>query len=219
MPGVEQAVTYYGRDLTVFRRLADQALRETDERYTASWNRRPKGTVRSGTARARLLELADGVMFDEIEVTGEGEDYVRVLLPILGSKLYLRTRPKVVTPAEDGELFSLDLFGMVGTLYLFWQAAADGSGLARLSIAEVLTPPDLWRRKCVVRNEIFITPDIVAIPTPIPTGIGNYDDDLNGVVGRLESEEAQSEEETTDRRAREEDDGTGTDSVVEDDGS
>jgi hypothetical protein len=219
-PGLEQAVIHHGRDLAALHRLGDQSLREAEQSYVKEWKRRPKASVRSGTARARLLELVDDVLFDEIEVTGEGQDYVRVFLPFLGAKLYLRSRPKVATTyPRDGELLSLDLFGMAGTLYMFWQAADDGSGLAHLSIAEVLTPPDLWWKKCVMRNEIFVTADVIPIVPAGPTGIGNYDDDLNDVLGRWENEDAQSEEETTDEEAQEEDDGTGTDSAMGDDGN
>jgi hypothetical protein len=221
IPGVAQAVTYHGHDLAVFRRLADQALRETSDHFTKKWHRPPSGTARSAIARPRLLELAAGEPFQEIEVSRAGEDWVRVLLPMLGRKLRLRTRPKSVTSHAEGKdgLFNVDLLGVAGDVYLFWRATDDGSGLAHLSVAEVLTPPEEWVRRCVVRNEIFITADLIALPASAPTGTGNYDDLLPGVVSRWPSDEAQSEEEATDREDREERDGNGTDSALGGDGS
>jgi hypothetical protein len=213
-----EAVAWHGRDLAALHRIVGQALQETSDTFIAAWNRSPSGTARSATMRARALELAADEPFLEISVTGEGEDWVRVFLPSLGKKLPLRTRPKSVDVHDDDALFDLDLFGGTGELVMFWEPTDNGSGLARLSIAEVLTPPDQWGFKCVVRDEIFITGNLIPISSGAPVGTGNYDDDLQGVVGRWPSDMPESEEEVTEREALKKRDGNGTDSAVGADG-
>jgi hypothetical protein len=213
-----EAVAQHGRDLAALYRIVGQALRETSDTFIAAWNRAPSGTARSATMRARSLELAADEPFLEIGVTGEGEDWVRVFLPSLGKKLPLRTRPKSVVVQDNDALFDLDLFGGTGELVMFWEPTDDGSGLARLSIAEVLTPSDQWGFKCVVHDEIFITGNLIPISSGAPVGSGNYDDDLQGVVGRWLSDVPESEAEVTEREALKKRDGNGTDSAMGADG-
>jgi hypothetical protein len=214
-----EAVAQHGRDLAALHRIVGQALRETSDTFIGAWNRSPSGTARSATMRARSLELAADEPFLEISVTGEGEDWVRVFLPSLGKKIPLRTRPKSVVVQDDGgALFDLDLFGGTGELVMFWEPTDDGTGLARLSIAEVLTPSDHWGFKCVVRAEVFITENLIPISSGAPVGTGNYDDDLQGVVGRWPSDVPESEEEVTEREALNKHDGNGTDSAMGADG-
>ena len=214
-----EAVAQHGRDLAAFHRIVGQALRETSDTFIGAWNRSPSGTARSATMRARSLELAADEPFLEISVTGEGEDWVRVFLPSLGKKLPLRTRPKsVVVQGDDDALFGLDLFGGTGELVMFWEPTDGGAGLARLSIAEVLTPSDQWGFKCVVHDEIFITGNLIPISSGAPAGTGNYDDDLQGVVGRWPSDVPESEAEVTEREALKKRDGNGTDSAMGADG-
>lgn len=215
----------YGRELAIVRRLIEQAARDAVKLYKP-WGRAPKGTALSAMSRDRFLELApddEDLALSDVEVYGEGEDWVRVRLPKLGWCLPLRARPKLVR-IEDGQgTLDPDLFGEppLGTPVLFWRFDASEDSLSAFSLIRVLELEEGWVMECKGLEEVEITADLLVLPVasaPTP-GSSNDDDDLEDLVGRWDNEDPQSEAETTDRQYKDDDDDDDdeSDSAVGDD--
>ena len=217
---LKQVVTAHGRELAVIRRLLEKAAREAIKLHSP-WGRPPRGTVFSGLAREKLLELVEDC--EELAGTGVavmacGEDWVRVWLPGPKWMLKLRSRPKVIPVSDEPALFELELDGVPrGFPVLFWRFNSNEDQLAHFAMARVR---DLeWVMEAEVLEEIEITADLAALTTgraaTVP-GTGNDDDDLTGVVGRWDSDEPRSEAEATDETYRDSHDDE-RDSAVGDD--
>lgn len=211
----------YGRELAIVRRLIEEAARDAVKLYEP-WGRAPKGVALSAMTRDRFLELAaddSDLALSDVEVYGEGQDWVRVWLPKLGWRLPLRTRPQVVRIEDSEGTLDPDLFGEppLGTPVLFWRFDVFKDSLSAFSLVRVLELADGWVMECKGLEEIGITadlliPSVAVAPTP---GSGNDDDDLEDLVGRWDNEDPQSEAEITDRQY--EDDDNESDSAVGDD--
>lgn len=209
---LEQVVNAHGRELAVIRDLVEKAGRDATSLYLP-WGRAPKGGVMSGMTRDRFLEFAEDsaeLAGSGVAVKGCGDDWVRVWLPILRMWVALRSRPRTVVAINDDGLFPIvDLFGLPpGVPVLFWRWDKAEQELGSFSVAWVATM-DNWVVECPVREEVEVSPDLMALPSrPVP-GAGNDDDDLPNLVRRWD-DEPKSEDQIIDE-AREEasDDDTG----------
>lgn len=186
----------------MLRDLLGRAAHDAVGIYTP-WGRAPKGQVMSGMTRDRFLEFAQ----DSAELAGSGvavkaagDDWVRVWLPLLRAWVHLRSRPRNVVPVIEDELFpGYDLLGLPqGLPVLFWRWDRIERQLATFSLAWVTTM-DNWVVECPVREEVEVSPDLMALPAsrPVP-GAGNDDDELSGLVGRWDGEEPMTEDQVTD---------------------
>jgi hypothetical protein len=207
-----RAVAVYGRELAIVRRLIEQAARDAVKLYEP-WGRAPKGVALSAMARDRFLELAaddSDLALSDVEVYGEGQDWVRVWLPRVGWRLPLRARPAVVRIEEPEGTLDPDLFGEppLGSPVLFWRFEVSEDSLSAFSLVRVLELADGWVMECKGLEEVDITADLLILPVaaaPAP-GSSNDDDDLEDLVGRWDSEDPQSEAEITDRQYKDDDD-------------
>ena len=174
-------------ELSLIRGLLDLAIQDSTLLYKPR-RRRAKSTVFSGMVRDKFLELAENapkLRGSRVRVFGEGEDWVRFELPIIGV-IRLRTCPSTAHEAHptlvrpDGT--NEELFERSGPFVMFWTADRSSGLLDTLTLAEVASFEN-WQRDCEILSKYEVEAGAAAMPV---NGAGSAEDELEGVVGRWE---------------------------------